>query len=154
MAKQTYWPNLTRTLLVVCLLLLALGALPAGFMLVAKPDGSLLGFSASWLAGSPFSNYTVPGLVLIALFGFGSLATIIGLIARPRWPWTDVLSRRIHTDWSVAFSGLIGMGLMIWIMVQVMIIPVSFLQPTLFGLGLVIFALSASIAVRSRQMPG
>ncbi len=37
---------------------------------------------------------------------------------------------------------------MIWITVQVMIIPVSFLQPTLFGLGLVILALSASIAVR------
>ncbi len=97
MAKQIYWPNLTRALLVVCLLLLALGALPAGFMLVAKPDGSSLGFSASWLAGSPFSNYTVPGLVLIALFGVGSLLTIIGLIAGPRWPWADMLSRRIHT---------------------------------------------------------
>lgn len=150
MTKQIHGPNLPRTILVVCLLVLALGALPAGFMLVAKPDGSLLGFSPNWLAGSPFSSYTVPGLVLTALFGFGSLASIIGLIARPRWAWIDALARHIHTDWPVAASGLIGIGLMIWIAVQVMIIPVSFLQPTLFGLGLLIVVLSVSVAVRSR----
>jgi hypothetical protein len=51
-----------------------------GLLLVARPDGSLLSAKVSALAGSPFSNWRVPGVFLATLVGGGFLGT--GL-----WQW-------------------------------------------------------------------
>jgi hypothetical protein len=107
------------------LVLLGLGALAGGIALVAKPDGSVMHFDVGILAGSPFSDFVVPGLILGGLFGIGSFL-VAGLgVARVRLaPF-------------LAFA--IGCGQMIWIVVQLAIIKeVSFLHPTFFGVGLLI----------------
>lgn len=53
------------------------GALAAagGLLLVLRPDGSLLGANKEALAGSPFSSWLVPGLLLLTLVGCGFLGT-------------------------------------------------------------------------------
>jgi hypothetical protein len=110
----------------VCgLVALGTGALAGGAALVAAPNGSVMGFDTSILAGSPFPDFLVPGLVLGGLFGVGSLAVAVAGLRRARLaPF-------------LAFG--IGCGQMIWILVQVSIIrEVSFLHPTMFALGLVI----------------
>ena len=109
------------------LVVLGLGAVAGGAALVASPDGSGMGFSTSILAGSPFPDFLVPGLILGGLFGVGSLATAFAGWRQARWaPF-------------VAFG--LGSGQMIWIVVQVAIIrELSFLHPTMFGIGLVIAA--------------
>jgi hypothetical protein len=114
---------------VVALVLLGIGATAGGAALVVKPDGSVMGFDVSLLAGSPFSDFLVPGLILGGLFGIGSFAVAGAGVAR--WRLAPF----------VAFA--IGTAQMIWILVQLAIIKeLSFLHPTMFGIGLVIAAAS------------
>jgi hypothetical protein len=110
---------------VVFLALLGLGAVAGGIALVVRPDGSVMGFDVAILAGSPFRDFLVPGLILGGLFGLGSLAVaVIGL-------------RRWHVAPFLAFG--IGIGQMIWIPVQLSIIKdLSFFHPTCYAIGLVI----------------
>jgi hypothetical protein len=114
----------------VCIAFLAflgLGAIGGGGMLVAKPDGSLMQWDLSILAGSPFSDFLIPGLILAGLFGVGSFAVAgMGLA-------------RIRLAPFLAFA--IGCGQMIWIVVELAIIKeLSFLHPTMFAIGLFIAA--------------
>ena len=109
------------------LVVLGLGALAGGIALVSRPDGSVMHFDVAILAGSPFADFTIPGLILGGLFGLGSFVVAALGVARLRIaPF-------------LAFA--IGCGQMIWIVVQLAIIrEVSFLHPTFFGIGLVIAA--------------
>ena len=112
---------------VALLVLLGVGALAGGIALLARPDGSVMQFEVSLLAGSPFSDFTVPGLILGAVFGAGSLVVAAMGVARFRAaPF-------------LAFA--IGCAQMIWIVVELAIIQeVSFLHPLCFGVGLAIAA--------------
>ncbi len=107
------------------LIVLGIGALAGGVSLVAKPDGSVMQLPVELLAGSPFPDFFVPGLILGGLFGVGSaLVAVLGL---RRWRIAPFL----------AFA--IGCGQMIWITVELAIIKeLSVLHPTFFGLGLAI----------------
>ena len=85
-------PAMTRAgrTAVVLLLVLGVGALAGGAALVSQPDGSVMKFPLSLLAGSPYAD---------------------------------------------------GCGQMIWIVVELAIIKeLSFLHPTMFGIGLAIAA--------------
>jgi hypothetical protein len=112
-------------------LLVALGlmALAGGAALVYKPDGSAMQAPLSWLAGSPFPDFFVPGLILGGLFGLGSLVVAgLGLKCAPIAPF-------------LAFA--IGCGQMIWIVVELAIIKgLSIMHPICFGIGLAIAAAS------------
>jgi hypothetical protein len=93
--------------------------------MLAKPDGSLMGFSPEMLAGSPFPDFLVPGLILGGVFGIGSCVVIaLGLRGALIAPF-------------LAFA--IGCGQMAWIVIELAIIgELSFLHPTMFAVGLVI----------------
>ncbi len=112
-------------LCVAFLILLGLGAIAGGIALLMQPDGSVMHFDVGLLAGSPFDDFTIPGLILGGLFGIGSLIAAGMGIARHRLaPF-------------IAFA--IGFGQMIWIVVELAIIgEVSFLHPTFFVVGLII----------------
>ena len=53
--------------------MVGIGALFGGYGLLTDPEG--LGVEASWLEGTPFPDYTVPGAVLVVVIGGGMLAT-------------------------------------------------------------------------------
>ena len=109
------------------LVLLGLGALGGAAFLVTDPDGTSMGWTVAMLAGSPFPDFLIPGLILGGLFGVGSLAVVAMGLAR--WRSAPFL----------AFA--IGVGQMIWITVELAIIgQFSFLHPACFGMGLVIAA--------------
>jgi hypothetical protein len=111
------------------LVLLGLGALAGGFALVSRPDGSVMQFDVALLAGSPFADFLVPGLILGGLFGVGSFVVVaLGV-------------RRSRLAPFLAFA--IGCAQMIWIVVELAIIKeLSFLHPTMFAIGLIIVAAS------------
>jgi hypothetical protein len=86
-------------------------------------------FDVALLAGSPFADFLVPGLILGGLFGVGSFVVVaLGV-------------RRSRLAPFLAFA--IGCAQMIWIVVELAIIKeLSFLHPTMFAVGLVIAAAS------------
>ena len=113
---------------IVLLCLLGAMAMAGGVSLVSAPDGSVMKLPTSLLAGSPFPDFFVPGLILGGLFGVGSLVVALMGLARLRIaPF-------------LAFA--IGIGQMIWIVVELSVIKeVSFFHPLCFAMG---FALAAS----------
>ena len=89
---------------VAALVWLGVGALAGGIALMTRPDGSNMGFDTAILAGSPFPDFLVPGLILGGVFGVGSLVVaMMGLRHDPMAPF-------------LAFG--IGGAQMIWIAVQ------------------------------------
>jgi hypothetical protein len=113
------------------LVLLGLMALAGGVALVARPDGSIMTMPLSMLAGSPFPDFFIPGLILGGLFGVGS-QVVAGLGLR---------------TWRIApfLAFAIGVGQMIWIVVELAIIKgISVLHPICFGIGLAIAVAAVS----------
>jgi hypothetical protein len=62
-----------RRALVALELVTGAAALAGGVLLAAVPDGSLLRADPAVLAGTPFSNWRVPGMMLAGLVGGGYL---------------------------------------------------------------------------------
>ena len=100
-------------------------------------------FSLAWLAGTPFSDYTVPGLVLLLVVGGGMLL--------------GAATQHIQREWTVLLSAALGLMLLGWEAVEVAIIdrypqaviPSTIVQQVLFTvLGLVIFGLAGFLWMR------
>ena len=120
--------------LLVLLVVQGLGGLGGGLSLTVAPDGSILRMPTSLLEGSPFPDFLVPGLILLLVLGVLPLVAAAGLWLRRRWAWY------------AAF--VVGCGLMIWILVEITIIPYDVLQPIFGGMGMAIFIVSLLRPVR------
>lgn len=79
-----------------------------GVGLVVDPSGAALGLPADWLAGSPFDDYAVPGLVLLTLLGAVPLLVAYGVWARKAWSWAGSL--------------LVAAALLVWLAVEIAVI--------------------------------
>lgn len=84
------------------------GGLICGLLMILFPSGRILQMPLDILKDSPFQNFLIPGVILFLVNGIGQLTA-------------GVLSFRKH-----ALSGYVGVvfgiGLMIWIFVQVCMI--------------------------------
>jgi hypothetical protein len=98
-------------------------AVPVGVLMIADPNGSPVGIPHEWIADSPFGSFLLPGLFLLLVNGVGQLGAAALAVAR-HWlaPWV---------------MGGLSVALVAWIAVQVLIIPLSFLQPVIFVIGVV-----------------
>jgi hypothetical protein len=97
----------------------ALSALAGAVLGIAANGG---GVPVEHLAGSPFSSYVVPGLILGIVVGGTQLAAAISLLAGHRV--------------ALFVSAVAGFGLIIWIYAELAIIrQYSWLQSAYFGLG-------------------
>ena len=131
------------------LLLLGVMALVSGSLLIISPDGKLIQFPAHWLDQTPFRDYLVPGLLLTVFMGILPLVAWWALWKKPQWSIFTKINPipSLHFAWALAFSS--ACALMIWILVQVTMIPYFFLQPVLFCWGLLIAVLALLPGVRS-----
>ena len=103
---------------------IGLGALGGGFMLVIDPSGSSLGVPISLLEGSPFSDFLIPGIFLLAVNGVGSM---IGA-------GVSFTRRRYAQEIAI----ILGAILVAWIVIQVIIIrSIGWLHVLYFILGIV-----------------
>jgi hypothetical protein len=87
----------------------AAGAIPVGLMFLDDPTGRALQLTPGWIEATPFGSYFIPGLYLLAVNGFGMLALAV-LTVRRHWlaPW---------------LTGALGVGMIIWITVQIVSLP-------------------------------
>lgn len=120
-------------------LFIGIGALFGGAAAVLNPNNPM-GISTEVLAGSPFDNFLIPGLVLLGFIGIG-----------------NVLAGTLTLKGSKLagyYSGFFGGGLMIWILVQCWILgDIVFLHILYFVLGLTQAILGLLELVRNRQFP-
>jgi hypothetical protein len=95
---------------------LGIGALFGGSALILAPDGHLLGMPTSLLAGSPFSSFLVPGIVLFTLVGLAPLlAAAIAFRRHSRAPLAAVAVGLTLIGWiSVEMVVLAGLGSLVW----------------------------------------
>jgi hypothetical protein len=116
------------------LMLQALGGIGGGALLVAQPDGGVLRMPLSYLQGSPFPDYRVPGLVLLLVLGVLPLVVAFGVLGRRAWAWFG------------AFA--VGCGLIIFELVEVAVIGYNVQQPIWGTIGLLIALVSLAPSVQ------
>lgn len=100
-----------------------LSALAGGFGLMSDPSGQALAMKTTWLQGTPFSSFLIPGIVLFIVNGLGNSVGFIITIKKNKYAG--------HV--ATLFGGI----MMVWIISQVAWIGyMSFLQPLYFSTGL------------------
>ena len=127
MKKSVSTPDnkFVRYTLAVLLLIVAVNAFGGGVYGLSGAEA----VPTAWLAGSPFSDYFIPSLVLFIAVGGSALFTAFALLRR----------------WRIARGAafVCGVILLVWIATQVSIIGyVSWMQPTSAFAGLLILLLT------------
>lgn len=96
----------------------ALGAIPVGLMFLMDPTGGLIQMQPGWIEGTVFGSYFVPGLYLLFVNGLGMLLTALLIVRRhPLAPW---------------LTGALGVGLIIWILVEILVLPLTMILTWIF----------------------
>jgi hypothetical protein len=116
--------------------LIALSAAAGGLGLV----GGGLPFPAEWLAGTPFSDYALPGLILGVVVGGSALAAaVLVLRGHPRALPAAAAAGLIQVGWIVGEVVLVGTHgpVMLW------------LQVLYFALGAALAALAGDLWLRT-----
>ena len=116
------------------LVLQGLGGIGGGALLTLKPDGGLLKMPLSYLEGSPFSDYLVPGVILLCVLGIFPLVVAFGLLRRRPWAWFGACA--------------VGCGLMIFEVVEYGVIGFNVQQPIWGTIGLLIALVSLAPSVQ------
>lgn len=135
-------------ILIALLVLLGVGAIPSGLLLVLAPDGHLMRMPVTMLEHSPFSDFLIPGAILLTLLGIYPLVVAYALWRRPGWRWPDAINPFKESHWSWAASLAAGVILIVWIIVEMfMLREVVFLQVLylVWGIALVLLALLPSV---------
>lgn len=117
-------------------LVIGLTALVGGLLLIAAPSGSALGMSPGMLAGSPFDDYTIPGIVLAFLFGIGYIA-----VAVMTWERFDHLPQ-------ITISA--ALALLVWLGVQAAMIGFAWQQLAVALVALALAVVSGWLPERRR----
>lgn len=107
----------------------ALNAFGGGYYGIAGAKG----VPTQWLAGSPFTSYFVPSLILFVIVGGSLLAASVAVFAA--WRWASRMT---------VAAALIVLG---WITVQIAIIGfVSWLQPVTAITGVILLGLAPTVS--------
>lgn len=85
----------------------AAGAIAGGVGLIQDPVNNV-GMPLSLLEGSPFSDYLVPGLILLIVVGLPPACAFFGVIR--------------HQRWGVWLAAVAGAALVIWIITEVILL--------------------------------
>jgi hypothetical protein len=123
--------------LVALLFFGAVSAIAGGIGLL----GNGIEFPLDWLDGSPFSDFTIPGIILAAIVGGSQLCAAVAMLRR--------------VEWSQSAAVIAGVVMMGWITSEVLIVGTHgglmlALQLIYFVVGLMELALAALLA-RERE---
>ena len=108
----------TCKLLIFMHILLGTGAVFGGLVLVIDPSGALIKMPISLLENSPFNNYLIPGIILLAILGILPLIIAYALITKWSWKAGNRLNIFTEMHWAWGFSLYITLALIIWITVE------------------------------------
>lgn len=135
-------------LLTVLVTIQALSGLGGGLMLLLDPSGGLIGMPLNVLRNGPFTDFLIPGLVLLLVLGVFPALVAVGLWRRPPLPFAGPLERAFGEHWSWIGSGVTGAGLLIWLAVELWVVGPSSLLLAYALLALAIIALALAPGTR------
>lgn len=134
-------PYISLVILSICLLFLGYSGFMGGYEMLKNPVNPM-GMPLSYLERTLFQDYFVPGLLLILLWGLGSLVTLIGLWRPWQLPLMMPFTLWTHEHWAWGFAVLMGLGLIIWLTYQVVMMPaVATIQFILYGLAVLLIVI-------------
>lgn len=130
-----------------------LGAIGGGFAFLSDTTGSAAGLDPELLERTPFADFLWPGMLLTLGLGLPALVLLYGVLRRPRLSMLAGLERRSRQHWSWSGSIALGLALMAWIIVQLLLIEISPLQPLMLAVGAALAGLPLTRRVR-QDLPG
>lgn len=137
-------------ILVITVAFLAVGAIYGGISLMNDPTGECIKLPITFLEGSIFASYLIPGVILFLTLGFFPLFLIFPLIFKPRWPVIDKLNIYKSYHWAWTYTLYTAIMLIIWIDVQVLILKTGSVIQGIFGL-LGVFMLILALSPRVKR---
>jgi len=136
-------------LLILVVAFEAIGSIYGGISLIKDPSGSGLKMPITFLEGTMFTSYLIPGIILFLLLGFFPLFLIFPLIYKPNWPIINVLNIYKGYHWAWTYTVYTAIMVIIWINVEMMILSTgSIIQGTFGLLGVLILILTLSPGVK------
>ena len=124
-----------------------MGGLYGSIAMLIDPSGSTLGLDTV-VHLLPVSNYVLPGLFLITVFGLAPLLLAYALIGRPNWTLVDRYFRWSNHYWAWTGCLLLAGIIALWLIYEGLLIgmfPITYFTAIL---GLVILLLSIFPSVR------
>ncbi len=132
-------PTLVLLLLSACILFLSIMGFGGGISMLSDTSGVSMSMDLAWLENTPFADYFLPGLWLTVIYGIGGLFILYALWMRPQWKPLANLTRWTHEHWAWDITLALGIVVMIWIVVQVLMIPATTpIQAIVFVIGLAV----------------
>ncbi|AFL99620.1 MULTISPECIES: hypothetical protein [Desulfitobacterium] len=118
MGDQIKRKSFSIKLLIFLQAFLGLGAIFGGTVLIIDPSGELIQMPATMLEHSPFSDFLLPGIILLTLLGILPLAVAYGLVKNQPLAVVNRLNLFSDKHWAWTYSLYIGFVLIIWIAVE------------------------------------
>jgi len=103
--QNYFMKNLVQRSQAVLQLFVGLGGVVCGAIMIGNPSGTLMQFPPDMLKESPFRDFLIPGIILFLVNGLGQI--VAGVLTIRRHPHAGMV------------GAVFGLGLMIWIFVQV-----------------------------------
>jgi hypothetical protein len=129
--------------------ILSIGGFIGGISFVADPTGDGIGAHVSWLDQTPVSDFLLPGLFLLVVYGLVPLLLMCGLVWRFSPGFLRRLNGRIGHQWSWAGTIAVGSVLMSWIVYEFTVLPERMvLQPILLAVGALMVAIPLLPSIR------
>jgi len=113
----------------------AVGAIGGGVTFLIDTSGEAAGLSPGLLDRTPFQDFLWPGLLLTFGLGVPALVLVIVIVWRPQIAALSRIERMTGQYWAWAGSVLLGVVLVVWIVVQLVLIEFSWLQPVMLTVG-------------------
>ena len=93
-------------------------------------------------------SWLVPGLVLVAGFGLGSLIAAYGVLRLPPRPWSAAAGQMAGRHWSWLATIMIGLGQLAWLLVEFLYLGPSLLLVIYGAVGVALTVLPTLMPVR------
>jgi hypothetical protein len=122
----------TRSILLILLGFLGLGAIGGGCALIISPSGKLLGMPLSMLEESPFNSFFVPGIILFSVLGLIPLCLIIALLKKPESKFAENINFFKDMHWAWTYSIYIAFVLIFWIQIQMVFLSTVYWLHTFY----------------------
>ena len=137
--------KLSRNILIILLAFLGLGAIGGGGALIVSPSGKLLGgLPVSILEHSPFTDFSIPGIILFLFLGVIPCILVYALIKKPANKFAEYFNFFKDMYWAWSFTIYVAFTLIIWIQVEsVFVQSVGWLQTfyMLYAIPIILIAL-------------